>query len=192
MRHHNTFNHNHTTFNLNNHNKQKQSKEPQPPPKETHEPQRRGKQAAKVSITNTVDLEEDEEYLIRTVQHWTREEETLLCECWVEVSENNEIGADQSKDSFWWHITKGGYEGGFVYEVSFGRYIADGSDSLDIMEYFHVFVNRGLVSTKVMGRVVLLYGVFKLNDFRHKIQATESAYEAKKAKELAYMECKEL
>nr|GFB45611.1 hypothetical protein [Tanacetum cinerariifolium] len=29
-------------------------------------------------------------------------------------------------------------------------------------------------------------------DFRRKIQASESTYEAKKAKELAYMECKEL
>ncbi|GKA34041.1 hypothetical protein Tco_0720470 [Tanacetum coccineum] len=29
-------------------------------------------------------------------------------------------------------------------------------------------------------------------DSRRKIQASESAYEAKKAKELAYMECKEL
>ncbi|GJZ14770.1 hypothetical protein Tco_0550447, partial [Tanacetum coccineum] len=42
---------------------------------------------------------------IWTVQLWTREEETLLCECWVEVSENNGIRADRSDDSFWWQIT---------------------------------------------------------------------------------------
>nr|GEW40258.1 hypothetical protein [Tanacetum cinerariifolium] len=51
-----------------------------------------------------MDLDENEEDLIRMMQRWTRKEETLLCECWVEVSENNEIEADRSDDSFCWQI----------------------------------------------------------------------------------------
>ncbi|GKE45124.1 hypothetical protein Tco_1472408, partial [Tanacetum coccineum] len=47
----------------------------------------------------------EEEDPIPVVQRWTREEETLICECWVEVSKNNEIRADRSDDSFWWKIT---------------------------------------------------------------------------------------
>ncbi|GJT71054.1 hypothetical protein Tco_1030340 [Tanacetum coccineum] len=49
----------------------------------------------------TVDLDEDddEEEQTRQCARWTREEETLLCQYWVENSENGEIGADRSEDS---------------------------------------------------------------------------------------------
>ncbi|GJY67894.1 putative RNA-directed DNA polymerase [Tanacetum coccineum] len=41
----------------------------------------------------------------RTVQtHSTAVEEKLLAECWVAVSENNEIGSDRSDESFWWIV----------------------------------------------------------------------------------------
>ncbi|GKA42028.1 hypothetical protein Tco_0734688 [Tanacetum coccineum] len=57
---------------------------------------------------STVDLEEDdeEEEQSRQVSRWTREEEILLCQCWVEVSENNEIKADRNEDSFWGRLWK--------------------------------------------------------------------------------------
>ncbi|GJZ62096.1 hypothetical protein Tco_0618233 [Tanacetum coccineum] len=60
----------------------------------------KGKRMAK---TSTVDLDEDneEEEHSRHVSRWTREEEILLCQCWVEVSENNDIGDGRKEDSFW-------------------------------------------------------------------------------------------
>ncbi|GKC34941.1 hypothetical protein Tco_1047325 [Tanacetum coccineum] len=71
---------------------------------------------AKRSTTPTVDLDADEEEeKSRQMQRWTREEEILLCECWVEVPENNQIGADRSEDSFWGQNTddfnQGTYQG---------------------------------------------------------------------------------
>ncbi|GKE98999.1 hypothetical protein Tco_0022350 [Tanacetum coccineum] len=102
-----------------------------------------------------VDLDEDEVDLIQTVQRLTREEETLLYECWVKVSKNNEIGADRSDYSFWWHITD-----------DFNKATHNGD------------------RTKNM--------IMDTEDFRRKIQAGESTYEAKKTKEVPYMECKEL
>ncbi|GJW78911.1 hypothetical protein Tco_0140593 [Tanacetum coccineum] len=55
---------------------------------------------------STVDLDEDdeEEEQNRQCSRWTREEEILLCQCWIENSENSDIGADRNKDSFWGHI----------------------------------------------------------------------------------------
>ncbi|GJW45241.1 hypothetical protein Tco_0074040 [Tanacetum coccineum] len=38
------------------------------------------------------------------VARWSREEEILLTECWIETSENGQIGADRSEDSFWGQI----------------------------------------------------------------------------------------
>ncbi|GJT02275.1 hypothetical protein Tco_0823444 [Tanacetum coccineum] len=55
---------------------------------------------------STVDLDEEdeEEEQSRQVSRWTREEEILLCQCWVKVSESNDIRADRSDDSFWGQI----------------------------------------------------------------------------------------
>ncbi|XP_071695527.1 uncharacterized protein [Rutidosis leptorrhynchoides] len=33
--------------------------------------------------------------------HWTPEEEEILAECWLDVTENPKIGTPQSADSFW-------------------------------------------------------------------------------------------
>ncbi|GJY75259.1 hypothetical protein Tco_0480375 [Tanacetum coccineum] len=92
---------------------QSRFEEPQPPTKENHEQRRKGKRMAKRS---KVDLDaDDEEDQSRQVQRWTREEEILLCKCWVDVFENNHIGADRSEYSFWGQITddfnQGTYQG---------------------------------------------------------------------------------
>ncbi|GJS71534.1 glutathione S-transferase T3-like protein [Tanacetum coccineum] len=73
--------------------------EPQPPTKDI----RRGKRIAKRA---TVDLDEDDEEKeqARQCSRWTREEEILLFQCWIENSENSEIEADRNEDSFWRHI----------------------------------------------------------------------------------------
>nr|GEZ69854.1 RNA-directed DNA polymerase, eukaryota [Tanacetum cinerariifolium] len=84
-----------------------------------------GKRVAKRAMVDLVDENEEEEEPIRQCARWTREEEILLTECWIETSENGQIGADRSEDS-------------------------------------------------------------------HKLQAGTSAYEAKKAKEMAMIEFKEM
>ncbi|GKB77426.1 hypothetical protein Tco_0944321 [Tanacetum coccineum] len=40
----------------------------------------------------------------QTFVRWTRDEEKLLCEVWVGVSENNDIGNDRNEECFWGQI----------------------------------------------------------------------------------------
>ncbi|GKD36856.1 hypothetical protein Tco_1257063 [Tanacetum coccineum] len=47
------------------------------------------------------DDEDDVEEQTRSNTHWTREEETLLAETWVEVFQNAEIRNDRSDEAFW-------------------------------------------------------------------------------------------
>ncbi|GKB47149.1 hypothetical protein Tco_0897902 [Tanacetum coccineum] len=84
-----------------------------------------------------VELDEDneEEEQSRQYSCWTCEEEILICHCWIETSENNNIQNDRNEDSFWGKI---------------------------------------------------------MQDFNNCTYQASSVYEAKKEKELAYTECKEL
>ncbi|GJR82228.1 RNA-directed DNA polymerase, eukaryota [Tanacetum coccineum] len=50
------------------------------------------------------DDEDDVEEQTQANTRWTRDEETLLAETWVEVSQNDEIGNDRSNEAFWNHI----------------------------------------------------------------------------------------
>ncbi|GJY71481.1 ribonuclease H-like domain-containing protein [Tanacetum coccineum] len=106
--------------------------------------------------TVVLDEDDEEEEQNRQCSRWTGEEEILLCQCWIENSENNDIGADQSEDSFWGQIMQDFNNG--TYQGSSG-----GSASESISE-----------------------------DLRRKLQATSTAYETKKEKELEYTECKKL
>ncbi|GJU88926.1 hypothetical protein Tco_1301349, partial [Tanacetum coccineum] len=67
--------------------------------KKSSEERRRGKRMAKRSTVD-LDANEEEEEQSRQVSRWTREEEILLCQCLVEVFENNEIGVDRNEESF--------------------------------------------------------------------------------------------
>ncbi|GKA07906.1 pyridoxal phosphate-dependent transferase [Tanacetum coccineum] len=64
----------------------------------------RGKRVAKRATVDLVDENEEEESLFDVWCRWTREEEILLTQCWIETSENGQIGADRSEDSFWGQI----------------------------------------------------------------------------------------
>ncbi|GKB13851.1 hypothetical protein Tco_0847774 [Tanacetum coccineum] len=76
-------------------------KEPQPqPPKDNH----RGKRATERATVDLVDEDEEEEEHTCQCARWTRDKEILLTECWIETSENGQIGADRSDDSFWGQI----------------------------------------------------------------------------------------
>ncbi|GKD19082.1 hypothetical protein Tco_1208240 [Tanacetum coccineum] len=58
----------------------------------------------------TKNIEDEEDVVMTTTAptqtsvRWTRDEEKLLCEVWVEVSENNDIGNDRNEECFWGQI----------------------------------------------------------------------------------------
>ncbi|GKE45216.1 hypothetical protein Tco_1472500, partial [Tanacetum coccineum] len=58
-----------------------------------------GKRVAKRATVDLVNENEEEEEAIRQCARWTREEEILLTQCWIETSENGQIGADRSEES---------------------------------------------------------------------------------------------
>nr|GEY55918.1 hypothetical protein [Tanacetum cinerariifolium] len=64
----------------------------------------KGKRVAKRAMVDLVDEDEEEEEHIRQYAHWTRDEEILQTECWIETSENGQIRADRTDDSFWGQI----------------------------------------------------------------------------------------
>ncbi|GJS98550.1 zinc finger BED domain-containing protein RICESLEEPER 2-like protein [Tanacetum coccineum] len=56
------------------------------------------------AIDDQIDENDEEEEPIRQCALWSREEEILLTQCWIETSENGQIRADRSEDSFWGQI----------------------------------------------------------------------------------------
>ncbi|GKA68713.1 hypothetical protein Tco_0768630 [Tanacetum coccineum] len=56
-----------------------------------------------------MDLDDDEDGEVvgtsRILQRKKPEEKKLLCECWVKISKNNDIRANQSDNTFWWKVT---------------------------------------------------------------------------------------
>ncbi|GJY47232.1 hypothetical protein Tco_0436295 [Tanacetum coccineum] len=155
----------------------------------------------------TVDLPEEdgEEDQTRQCSRWTRDEEILLCQCWVEVSENNDIGADQNDDS----LDKWKKVYARTRVTYFKKYFKwDALKPLDTDDHTEIFwpdvrprpagKTRPAKKTKSettgsSGGSASGYISDSLSeDLMRKLQATSSAYEAKKEKELAYTECKEL
>ncbi|GKC58731.1 hypothetical protein Tco_1086329 [Tanacetum coccineum] len=64
-----------------------------------------------VDLSADDDNIEDEEDVVMTTTaptqtsvRWTRDEEKLLCEVWVGVSENSDIGNDRNEECFWGQI----------------------------------------------------------------------------------------
>nr|GEV72708.1 RNA-directed DNA polymerase, eukaryota [Tanacetum cinerariifolium] len=152
-------------------------RQPQPqPPKD-----KRKKRVAKRSTVNLFDDNDEEEEPIRQCAHWSHEEEILLTECWIETFETGQIRADRSEDSFWGQImddfntgTTQGYRTRHTLTGKWTRINGDAKSSMlsDV--------------EKVSTRAMVAY--FK----RRKLQAGTSAYEAKKEKEVAMKEFKEM
>ncbi|GJW42788.1 hypothetical protein Tco_0071587 [Tanacetum coccineum] len=53
---------------------------------------------------STVDLDEDNKVEEQSCSRWTCEEEILICEYWIETSENSDIKVDRNENSFWGQI----------------------------------------------------------------------------------------
>nr|GEY50954.1 hypothetical protein [Tanacetum cinerariifolium] len=62
----------------------------------------------KQTIVDLAENDEEGEEQTHRCTRWTRDEEILLTECWIESSENGQIGADRSEDSLWRQIMVGG------------------------------------------------------------------------------------
>nr|GEW50924.1 putative retrotransposon Gag domain, nucleotide-binding alpha-beta plait domain protein [Tanacetum cinerariifolium] len=140
---------------------------------------------AKRSTVN-LDKDDNEEEQSRQVSHWTREEEIFQCQCWVEVFETTRPELTKMR------MVLGADYGRFqprekVFATTHVAYLKkhpkwDASEPLNSDDHTEIF------GFDVRPRPAeSLY-----DDLRRKLQASESAYEAKKEKELSYMECKEL
>ncbi|GKE23848.1 hypothetical protein Tco_1435360, partial [Tanacetum coccineum] len=209
-----------------------------------------GKRVAKRATVDLVDDEEEEEEHIRQCARWTRDEEIFLTQCWIETSENGQIEADRTEDSFWGQImddfnsgTTQGYRTrnmltrkwtringdcqkfNAIYkhiERKSGENEADHIEAakitdlkcqtrrkpLDTEDHTEIFgpdtrprpagKTRPAKKTKSEttessgGSASGSISDFVSEDLRRKLQAGTSAYEAKKQKELAMMEFKEI
>ncbi|GJU17175.1 hypothetical protein Tco_1145141 [Tanacetum coccineum] len=78
---------------------QSRFKKPQPQPQPPAKDNRRGKRMAKRAMVDWAEDDEEEDQT-RQCAGWTCEEEILLTQCWVKTSENGQIRADRSEDSF--------------------------------------------------------------------------------------------
>ncbi|GJZ62546.1 hypothetical protein Tco_0618683 [Tanacetum coccineum] len=167
---------------------------------------------AKRATVDLVDENEEEEEPIRQCARWTREDEILLTECWIETSENSQIGADRSEDSFWVQImddfNTGTIQGYRTRHMLTGHSKWDASKPLDTKDHSETFrpdvrprpagKTRPAKKTKSEttgsseGSASGSLSDYVSEDLRRKLQAGTSAYEAKKAKEMAMIEFKEM
>ncbi|GJX60938.1 hypothetical protein Tco_0292328 [Tanacetum coccineum] len=209
-----------------------QNLQKQPDAFQQSQPQpRRGKRVAKRATVDLVDENEEEGEPIRQCARWTREEEILLTQCWIETSENGQIGADRSEDSFWGQImddfntsSTQGYRTrhmltaqqpkGRKFQLEHCWRILRGHSKwetpkpLDTEDHTEIFgpdtrprpagKTRPAKKTKSEttgssgGSASGSLSDYVSEDLRRKLQAGTSAYEAKKAKEMAMIEFKEM
>ncbi|GJW35754.1 hypothetical protein Tco_0058674 [Tanacetum coccineum] len=132
-----------------------------------------------------VDENEEEEEPIRQCACWTREEEILLTECWIETSENGQIpirGFDARKRrrdavSRTQNVPETGNAG--------KRSETPGKRPREKWKRFFSWGSSGGSASGSLSDYVS-------EDLRLKLQAETSAYEAKKTKEMAMIEFKEM
>ncbi|GJW27985.1 hypothetical protein Tco_0044860 [Tanacetum coccineum] len=120
---------------------------------------------------STVDLYEDDEEEDQTRQYscWTCDEEILLCQCWVEVSENSDIGANRNDDS----VNGDCQKFNAIYKHLERKSEENKADHIETAKINFAAQSKG-------------------RKFFLEHAQISSAYEAKKEKELAYTECKDL
>nr|GEZ99358.1 hypothetical protein [Tanacetum cinerariifolium] len=180
------------------------------------------------------DENEEEEEPIRQCSRWTREKEILLTECWIETSENGQIRADRSEDSFWRQIMDdfktGRTQGYRTRHMLTGKWTRINGDCQKFNAIYKHLERKSreneadhIDATKITfatqqpkGRNFQLEPCCRIlkahsewdapkpldtedhtenfgpDDLRRKLQAGTSAYEAKKAKEMAMIEFKEI
>ncbi|GJT80480.1 glutathione S-transferase T3-like protein [Tanacetum coccineum] len=152
---------------------------------------------------NLAEDEEEEEEQTHQCARWSREEEILLIELWIDTSENGQIGANRSEDSFWGQIMQDfnnastqGYRTKNMLRGKWTRINGDcqkfnaiykhlerksGENEADHIEA----ANINFAAQQPKGRKFML-------EHARKLQGGISAYEAKKQKKMAITEFKEL
>ncbi|GKC69338.1 hypothetical protein Tco_1115221 [Tanacetum coccineum] len=171
-----------------------QQSKPQPQPSKDN---RRGKRVAKRA---TVDLVDEKKIIFVSVcqcARWTRDEEILLTQCWIETSKNGLIGADRTEDSFWGQImddfnsaTTQGYRTRHMLTSKWTRINGDCQKFNAI--YKHIERKSGENEADHIEAAKITFAAHQSKGRKRKLQAGTSAYEAKKQKELAMMEFKEI
>ncbi|GKC32623.1 hypothetical protein Tco_1039917 [Tanacetum coccineum] len=175
-------------------------KEPQPqPPKDNC----RGKRVAKRATVDLVDEDEEEEEHIRQCARWTRDEEILLTGCWIETSENGQIRADRTEDSFWGQImddfdsaTTKGYRTKHMLTSKWTRINGD-CQKLNAI-YKHIERKSGENEAGHIEAAKITFAAQQPNGRKFQLEHAwrilkgTAAYEAKKQKEMAMMEFKEM
>nr|GEZ86927.1 hypothetical protein [Tanacetum cinerariifolium]GEZ86928.1 hypothetical protein [Tanacetum cinerariifolium]GEZ91219.1 hypothetical protein [Tanacetum cinerariifolium] len=175
-------------------------KEPQTQPLKDN---RRGKRVAKRAMVDLVDDEEEEEQT-RQCARWTRDEEILLTQCWIETSENGQIKADRTEDSFGdilWMISTVVQLKVIVPDICLRKPL-DKEDHTDIFgpDVRPRPAGKTRPAKKTKSETMESSGQSALGsisdsvseDLRRKLQARTSAYEAKKQNEIAIVEFKEM
>nr|GEU66182.1 glutathione S-transferase T3-like [Tanacetum cinerariifolium] len=181
--------------------------------------QKRRKQTS--STVNLADGDENEdEEQTQQCARWTSEEEFLLTELWIETFENGQIGADRNDESFWGQIMQDfnntSTQGYRIKNMLAGKWTRINSDYQKLNAiYKHLERKSGenevdhietaklnFAAQQPKGRKFMLEHAGgsasgSISDsiseeLRRKLQAGTSAYEAKKEKEMAIMEFKEM
>ncbi|GJZ71258.1 hypothetical protein Tco_0635109, partial [Tanacetum coccineum] len=143
------------------------------------------------------DENDEEEEHIRQCARWSREEEILLTQCWIETSENGQIGADRSEDSFWDQImddfNTGTTQGYRTRHMLTGKWTRINGDCQKFNAiYKHLERKSGENETDHIEAAKITFAAQQPTGRKRKLQAGTSAYEAKKEKEVAMMELKEM
>ncbi|GJX71528.1 hypothetical protein Tco_0308699 [Tanacetum coccineum] len=159
------------------------SSQPVPQSKDPRDGRRKHKKTRKQPIVE-LDEDDDEEMASRrAVTRWNNNEEILLAETWIEHSQDANIRKDQQDDVYWNLITQ-----------DFNNRSTTPPRTKNMMTGKW---------TRMHGDCQRFHGIYKhltrksgesdaLLDYRRKCDAAEIAYEAKREKEVAMMECREL
>ncbi|GJZ70188.1 hypothetical protein Tco_0633738 [Tanacetum coccineum] len=133
----------------------------------------------------TMDLADDDEEEEQTRQcaRWTCDEEILLTKCWIETSENGRIEADRTNDSFWGQImddfNSGTTQGYRTRIMLTGKWTRINGDCQKFNAIYKHLERKSREMRLIISRL-------------QRLQAGTSVYEAKKQKEMAITEFKEL
>ncbi|GJZ28964.1 hypothetical protein Tco_0573611 [Tanacetum coccineum] len=135
-----------------------------PQAKDPRDGRRRQKKTGKQPVVDLDEDDDDDEMASRrSITRWNNNKEILLAEAWIEHSRDANIGKDQHEDIYW----------NLIMSDFNSRTTAPPRGS-----------TRGSQSESVSSLVS--------QDYRRKCDAAEKVYEAKREKELAIMQCKEL
>ncbi|GJT02335.1 hypothetical protein Tco_0823504 [Tanacetum coccineum] len=154
---------------------QEEEDETEPVPTPTSKkPGSRGKRVKTIAKKNV--NPEPQPETVRVRNFWSQEEELLLAECFIQISEDPRVGSDQKNDTFWYKIRDAYNEQaakkGFTIRTKnmlTGKWTPMNRD----VGKFNSLVNEtkamsGENDENLMTRIEILYRAHEKSDFKHK------------------------